>query len=246
MPIAWTIRRHALAWVGLAGFALAYLTGLYLFYAETMTSGSFATAPTGIRVDGTVAAGVEEIRGEIAILRRQVDQMKRREDDLRKRLTAMESAFGPNTASLPPQSEERDIVSSTQRNAIARAEPARVPVSVTYTPLPEDGFGDLMIEKSPLPIANSGQMMKTMFGVELGTGKSADALQKQWAALGARHKALLAGLQARHQESPTDKQAMRLIAGPFPNAAEAAQLCASLRTAGTECKEAVFAGESFQ
>jgi hypothetical protein len=37
---------------------------------------------------------------------------------------------------------------------------------------------------------------------------------------------------------------MPLIAGPFPNAAGAAQLCARLKTDGTHCKETVFAGEA--
>lgn len=245
MPIAWNIRRHALAWVGLAGFALAYLTGLYLFYADTITSGSFYGGPA-IGNDAASTAGIRELREEIAELRQQLAGMRRREEEFRKRLTAMESAFGPNTASLPPQNEESDIVGSTQRNATARSAPALTPVSVTYAPLPEDGFGDLMIDRSPLPIANAGHTMKTLFGVELGTGKSPDTLRRKWAELGAQHKALLAGLQARHQQSDTNKQSIRLIAGPFPNAAEAAQLCASLRAAGTECKETTYAGETFQ
>lgn len=247
MPIAWTIRRHTLAWVGLAGFALAYLTGLYLFYAsETMSGGASA----GLSADGKngdlATANIESLRKEIAVLRRQFERMERRGDDFAERLSAVEAAFGPHTASLPAQDDEAAIASGARRNAIARSAPSHAPVTVTYAALPEDGFGDLMINRSPLPVANSSHATRTMFGVELATGTSAEALQKKWAELGARHKGLLGGLRARHQESMTEKQTRRLIAGPFTNAAEAAQLCASLRAAGTECRQTVFAGEGFQ
>lgn len=220
-----------MAWVILAGFALAYLSGLYLFYVGGSMSAGYAERHT-LAQAAHGAAGIESLRGEIAALRQRVEQLQRREDDLRERLATMEAAFGPNTASLPPQSHEASMI-------------RRSPVSVTYSPLPQDGFGDLMIDRSPLPVSGGGQAMKTMFGVELARGESTGALRKKWAQLGAEHKALLAGLQARSAEGPADSDALRLIAGPFPNAAEAAQLCASLRAAKSECTETVFSGERF-
>lgn len=252
MRIAWTIGRHTLAWVILAGFALAYLSGLYLFHA----SGNIAAnSPdrTGITAsiaassaDRTAASGIEDLRAEIALLRRQMERMGQRNEDLHNRLSSLEAALGPNTASLPPQNAEAGIVKGARQRAQAGL--ARKPVTVTYSPLPEDGFGDLMIDRSPLPVASSGQTTRTLFGVELGQGKSPEAVRKKWAELGAQHKALLAGLQARHLARKSAGNVtgdVRLLAGPFPNAAEAAQLCASLRAAGTACKEAVFSGKTF-
>lgn len=226
-----------MAWVILAGFALAYLSGLYVFYASgghaALTPEPGASAPSAASAD--MAETAEGLREEIATLRRQVEQMG-------ERIEAMEAAFG-YTAALPPQEEEAGITAGAR----SRARPAGEAVSVTHSSMPEDGFGDIGIEASPLPVAGNGRAMRTLFAVELASGASPEAVRKKWAELGAEHKALLAGLQARHKGDGDagDDAGVRLIAGPFPNAAEAARLCASLRAAGTDCTEAVFGGKPF-
>ena len=82
------------------------------------------------------------------------------------------------------------------------------------------------------------------FGIDLGGAASIEALRSHWAALKANHGPLLAGLQplaAQHPRRPSGVTD-RLVAGPLPNTAEAARLCARLPAMRTGCHPAKFSG----
>ena len=71
-------------------------------------------------------------------------------------------------------------------------------------------------------------------------------MRLQWLALKANYGPLLAGLRpsaAREQRGSVTH--FRLVAGPLPNYAAAARLCARLNAAHAVCHAGKFAGEPF-
>jgi hypothetical protein len=85
---------------------------------------------------------------------------------------------------------------------------------------------------------------KAEFGVDLGAASSMEALRMHWAAVKANYGPLLAGLRphvTEHARQPSGT-IYRLVAGPLPNAAEAAKLCARFPVTRTGCRPAKFDG----
>jgi hypothetical protein len=89
------------------------------------------------------------------------------------------------------------------------------------------------------PAANDGS---TRYGIEIGTVAKQDGLRPLWREFLTNHSALVAGLQPRRVLAPDKK--WRLIAGPFSNAAEAAQACALFKKASRPCEATVYAGDA--
>jgi hypothetical protein len=92
---------------------------------------------------------------------------------------------------------------------------------------------------APIPIPPG----TTRFGIEIGSVDKQDALRPLWKDLLSNHAALVAGLQAKRVLAPDKK--WRLVAGPFPNVAEAAQACGLFKKANLPCDPTVFAGDAF-
>lgn len=96
------------------------------------------------------------------------------------------------------------------------------------------------------PSAPSPNVTKTVFGVDLGSATSVEALRTAWTAALRRHAKLLEGLrpvvQMRERPRPAGTE-FRLVAGPIANAASAARICATLTAAGAVCAPAVFDGQ---
>jgi hypothetical protein len=85
---------------------------------------------------------------------------------------------------------------------------------------------------------------KPDYGIDLGSAGSIEALRIHWAALKANYGPLLVGLHplaAQHPKHPAGVT-YRLVAGPLPNATEAAQLCARFPVTRTGCRPAKFNG----
>lgn len=88
--------------------------------------------------------------------------------------------------------------------------------------------------------------MRTEFGVDIAGETSVDALRARWQYLRAHHGPLLEGLRplvAVQDGARPGGLDLRLIAGPLANANAATRLCASLTTAGVNCKPAIFDGQ---
>lgn len=257
MKSAWTVRRHVIAWIALSGFASVYLWSLFYYPGADTTfnnprelSAENTASPPGAGAMGkgtSLGGEVAALRSEIVSLRRLVENLILGEEALKERVGLIESAFGPSTSALPPAADRARITASlgAKRKFAAPAPKA----TVTYSPLPADGFGDILVTGSPLPVAGLKSPTQTRFGVELATAISHEKLKKEWMALSGRHEELLGSLEIRRQAikqgSARGPQEIKLIAGPFANAAAAARLCARLQAEGASCKETVFAGDTF-
>lgn len=257
MKPTWTLRRHAIAWVTLSAFACLYLWSLFYYPGADITfdnpgqiGDETVTSPSGdgtMREDMSSGREVATFRAEIAMLRRRVEDLIHREKALKERVDIIESAFGPDTSALPPSADKTRMTASLGKKKKFAAPAPKV--TVTYSPLPDDGFGDILVTGSPVPVAGLRLPTQTRFGVELARAVSKAGLKKEWAALSSRHEELLGKLEVRRQTtkqgSARGPQEMKLIAGPFANAAAAARLCARLQAEGAFCKETVFTGDTF-
>lgn len=246
-----TARTYRLIWLALFTAASAYLLALYFYALPAQVEdnrpvlvqsgkGQDPSLVTG-SLPGRQPAGLGALDAEIRWLKSALNDLRRRDKSLQERVGLLEKAFGPTTASIPREGEPRP---SPADSVIGSASPGPS-VSVETQPLPQAGFGDDLMGRSPLPVAGLPVPTRTLFAVELATAPDRKAAAKQWSDLKQRHATLLANLEARIGKPEGGKAALRLIAGPFTNAADAASACVRLRAAGASCEETIFIGESF-
>lgn len=80
--------------------------------------------------------------------------------------------------------------------------------------------------------------------IDLGGARSLDIMHARWAAVKANFGPLLNGLQPLvARDSRPNMIPYRLIVGPLPNAAAAAQVCARFAASKVTCRSTKFAGE---
>lgn len=135
--------------------------------------------------------------------------------------------------------------------SIARVEKAaRVPEPAKAPATPEDVTSSITpppTEPSSVPIPQPpSDVGKPEFGLDLGGASTVEALRTAWAIALRRHGTHLEGLRpivnTRDRPRPSGPE-LRLIAGPVPNAATAARLCAAMTASGAICAPAMFDGQ---
>jgi SPOR domain len=83
----------------------------------------------------------------------------------------------------------------------------------------------------------------TNFAVQLGAGRSVEALKLSWSLLLDQHGDALSPLQPRVIAPRTDGGSYRLVAGPFNSRAEAEKICSAMALSRNKCFSTVFMGE---
>jgi sporulation related protein len=83
----------------------------------------------------------------------------------------------------------------------------------------------------------------TNFAVQLGAGRSVEALKLSWSLLLDQHGDALSPLQPRVIAPRTDGGSYRLVAGPFGTRAEAEKICSAMALSRNKCFSTVFMGE---
>ncbi len=175
-------------------------------------------AREGRRLAETVrvlAADRERLLDRVATLEQSLDgitgSIARVEQAVKTPLETVPAAVEPTP---PPSPPEPEVTSSVTPRA-------NVPIQVPMPPQP--------------PVSSVG---KPEFGLDLGSASTVEALRTAWTAALRRHGTLLEGLhpvvQMRERPRPGGME-LRLIAGPVPNAAAAARLCAAMTAAGALC-----------
>lgn len=94
------------------------------------------------------------------------------------------------------------------------------------------------------PPATPEEPRKGELGVDLGGARSMDILQARWVAVKANFGPVIEGLRplAGYDDRPGIIP-HRLIVGPLPNAAAAAQICARMHASKVPCRTVEYAGE---
>jgi hypothetical protein len=176
----------------------------------------------------TLAADRERLLDRVATLEQSIDGITGSIARVERaaKATSPDLASAPAEAAPPPSPPEDDLTASINPPAPA-ASPTPNPVPMPPSP----------------PGSNAA---KTEFGLDLGSATTVEALRTAWTAALRRHGTLLEGLrpvvQARERPRPGATE-LRLIAGPIPNAAAAARLCAAMTAAGAICAPTVFDGQ---
>ncbi len=99
-------------------------------------------------------------------------------------------------------------------------------------------------EPIPLPPMRVAGVATGDIAVDLGGARSLEIMQQRWAAVKANFGPLLNGLQPLvARDNRPNMIPFRLIVGPLPNAAAAAQVCARFAASKVTCRSTKFAGE---
>ena len=88
-----------------------------------------------------------------------------------------------------------------------------------------------------------------MFAIELGQDQTVSNIRKRWLVLVVIYPPQLKDLDVRYpavDPAAGNKSALRLIAGPFSNVADAALVCANLSAKKQSCEQTLFAGEKLR
>jgi hypothetical protein len=93
------------------------------------------------------------------------------------------------------------------------------------------------------PVVTRSNPNNPNFAVQLGAGRSLDALKLSWSLLLDQHGDSLSPLQPRVIVPRTEGGSYRLVAGPFESRAEAERICAAMSLSRNKCFATTFAGE---
>jgi len=160
-------------------------------------------------------------------------------------LTTSTVAEKPDLPPLPPIPVAAPSVKTTVATK-TKTKKTATPANATKTPRRVDApLTTASIPKKTEPEAEPKTIDKTSFGVDLGGFSSLSTLGKGWKDLKqSDQKALIANLAPRASLSDRNgRLEVRLVAGPFDNAAHAVTLCAQLQAKGRPCQPTLFVGQ---
>jgi hypothetical protein len=215
-----------------------------------------------------LAADRERLTARIALLERNLEDMTGSIKQQREQLAAARAANTPPpapsapattpavVAAAPPPAPAlpalkplaMPVVSDTTASWPATTTPteAAAPATPPQTaePATEAAPPPVHVAAAPALEPVAAPPAKSDYGIDLGGAGSLEALRIHWAALKANYGPLLVGLHPVAAQQPKHPAGItyRLVAGPLPNAAEAAQLCARFPVTRTGCRPAKFDG----
>ena len=255
-------------WASLALTAVA-VTGMTIVDPER---GAQLVAALSFEERTAPKTGIVEnpaMQNEIAALRGQTIAQLEETRALKERLAGLENMVGPFTGAIPPDagngSFAPNLAPSTETVASAQPippvrPPEEAPALVIAPPLDltsrgqgaaaeiEPGaeinanlsrFARNSAQTAPATVTNAG------FAIELGTAARMNDASNLWASLRDQHGDILDSLDARVRaaESEEGRLELRLIVGPFKNAADAIFMCTQLRERGQVCRNTLFDGQ---
>lgn len=166
------------------------------------------------------------------------------------RLAAVERTVGDVTASIPRPEP-------AQSRPVRVIETAPLPAAASQPPAPPVPAPGAAPVAAPVPSPPPGQTaaappdtqestaIRTEFGVDIAGEATMDALRARWQQFRNQHGPIMEGLRpvVAVQEGRQGAVELRLVVGPLSNANAATRLCATLSSAGVNCKPAVFDGQ---
>jgi SPOR domain len=218
-----------------------------------------------------VRRSVSDVQRSLGEMRETLDRSVNEEKLVNTRLTALEGRVGDMTQQTPlavatgpapPAGKAKTAERAPAKGAVTAkagdkpADPAaatRVMSAVMAVPdqaekpagepaAPNIETGSI----APAPITFGEPVVTrstTNFAVQLGAGRSVEALKLSWSLLLDQHGEALAPLQPRVIAPRTDGGSYRLVAGPFESRTEAEKICAAMALSRNKCFSTVFMGE---
>lgn len=202
-----------------------------------------------------LSADIAQLRQDLIALRRTVSTVSQSRDQLAERIARIELTEGLMTSSIAKGDRGRAIAASTDVRARtatggsdASGTPPMPPVPVAAREAREGEAAQQPARADPVVTGSlppgDGQTERSDFAVDLGGYATLAALSKDWAAIRQRQKALLGDLAPRASLSDVNGDLeVRLVAGPFSNAAHAITMCAQLQARNQACQPTLFVGQ---
>jgi len=191
----------------------------------------------------------ERMTMRLAAVERSVDDLS---VSVNKQIEAMKAASAPVVAAAPaPLPASATAPASGDDPSAQKAPVTTASISATHAPPPasaESASPDSPAVTSALsPTETSAPTSRSSYGAELGNGSSIKALHARWAGIRSVHGQMFEGLRpfvALRDNPKSHRTELRLVVGPFANAAAAAQLCASLVAVQLTCQPTMYDGRS--
>ncbi|MCW5693158.1 MAG: hypothetical protein KIT48_12425 [Pseudolabrys sp.] len=139
--------------------------------------------------------------------------------------------------------EARPDVKPDVKPDAAKESAADTPAPTAAVPMPPARVAALAPQASE---ATPDAARKQQIAVEIGGARSMEILNARWAAVKANFGPLIEGMSplVRHDNRPGIVP-YRLIVGPLPNGAAAAELCSRLHASKVACRTTTFTGDKF-
>ncbi len=253
--------------VGLWGIGAVVAVMLAVF-AAVSTAGKQRMALASAQIRGTADSSSTPTartaeRDEVRRLAETVRVLAADRDRLLMRIGTLERHVDDVTGSIArrtdPIGNETDTI-GRQTDAMSPSAPAGPPQGQPLTPRPAEAPPNTTATVTvpvprPAPIAPPNQTAnapanaaasRSEFGIDLGGAPTINGLRALWTAASNRHSNALEGLRPivslRETARPGGIE-LRLVAGPFGNAASAARVCAVITSAGALCQPTLFEGQ---
>lgn len=192
---------------------------------------------------GQVATGSSDSAAETQRLAETVRGLAASDERIKTRLAAVEHDLDDMTGAITKQIAAADA----SRQSADGPSVAATAAAAAIVPTAASGFvASPPATKPAAAEAASPALPRTAYGVDIGSGLTIEALRARWNAIRTAHPQLFEGLQplVGVKEVPrANRVELRLLAGPFADAAAAARLCAALTPAGLFCQPTMFDGQ---
>ena len=236
-----------LAALGVAGSTFVWRDGKAPFVQNPFPPGPAAPQlvvnPNTEREISRLNEVVRVLASERDRLANRIDQIERSVGDITASITKPQSAPPSNEPPAPPTAPEVEVVGPPKPDSKPQSAEQNAPRTTTQVvaAAPQNAADQTPSASAEVPTAT-----RTEFAIDLGGEKTLDGLRARWASLRGNHGTTLEGLRPlisvkEGQKSGTVE--LRLVAGPIPNAAAAARVCARLQTTGVPCIPTVFDGQ---
>jgi hypothetical protein len=236
----------ALAAVGVAGSVFVWRDGKAPLALNTMPR---TPAAPQLVVNPNTEREINRLKEVVRVLASERDRLATRIDGIERSVGDITASItkqkpSPVTFEVPPPSsnpEAQVVAPPAPEPRPETAEPATPPARTTTQVVSA-------IPQTPPAAANTEipTTTRTEFAVDLGGEKTVDGLRARWASLRGNHGTTLEGfrpvIHVKDGQKPGTVE-LRLVAGPIPNAAAAARVCAKLQTSGVPCIPTVFDGQ---
>ncbi len=211
-----------------------------------------------------LAADRDRLNARIAGLERNLDDAT---GSIKKQVAQVAAAAAEKPATSPPQPAAPAIAPlamhvtaeatapwsgvAPQPTPVAAAPPAAAPIAPSPAPAPAATQAPEAVPLPPARVASAAPSAaipepprKPEIGIDLGGARNYDVLNARWVAVKANFGPLLGGLHplAAHDPRPGMPE-YRLLVGPLPTNAAAAQLCARFAAVRVTCRPTKFDGE---
>lgn len=187
-----------------------------------------------------LAAAVHDLSTENGELRAQLAAVERSMGDITGSVARqIKAAAKAETAAAWPANAEPEPITPAMVASIVS--PSVPPAAGATVPLPSPTPASSMAPP-PAEAASPGAA-PAEYGVDVGSALSVQVLRARWLGIRSAHLQLFAGLTPTIvlREIPkTNRAELRLVVGPLPSSAAAAQLCAALAPYRLFCQPTVF------